>query len=139
MSITRKYIKDRHFVLTLVRDGANEKLLEEHVKILTAETEALHPFLELADTSELHDLSGFTEIGTASAGATEFDRKPYKKDKLEILVSSDEAFNLASSYSATSSYFRYDSMIFRDFRKAIEWLGVADLEDEINELRKEEK
>ncbi len=136
MGFTRKYIKDRNFVLTLIRDGADNKQLEEHVRLLTAETEEMHPFLELADASELHDISGFTVPGTAAAGAIEIDRKPHKRDKLAILVSSDEQHKLASGYSTTSIYFRYDTKIFRDFRQAIEWLGVTDLENEINELRK---
>ena len=137
MGFTRKYIKDRHFVLTLVRDGANESLLKEHVQLLTAEAKEIHPFVELADASELNDLSGFTEIGIAIAGATEFDRKPFKRDKLAILVSRDETHELASCYRAPSLYFRVDTKIFRDFKQAIEWLGVADIENEINDLRKE--
>ena len=137
MGFIHKYIKDRNFVLTLVRDGANNEELEEHVHTLTIEMEGVHPFVELADASELYDLSGFTEVGVAAAGATEFERKPYKGDKLAILISSDEVYNLATNYKATSLYFRYDTKIFRDFRQAIEWLGVADLENEINKLRKE--
>lgn len=83
----------------------------------------------------MHDLSGFTELGTIAAGAAEFERKPYKIDKLAILVSSDEAYKLASCYRATSLYFRHDVKIFMDYKQAIKWLGVADLENEINELR----
>jgi hypothetical protein len=135
MGFTREYIKDKHFVLTLIRDGANDKLLEEHVHSLTSETEDMHPFVELADATQLQDLSGFTELGASAAGAIEFERKPYKKDKLAILVSTVEAEKLAHGYSATSFYFRYNTRVFRDFRQAIEWLGVADLENEINELR----
>ncbi|MFV1997953.1 MAG: hypothetical protein ACC641_08060 [Acidiferrobacterales bacterium] len=105
--------------------------------MLTAETEQMHPFVELADVTELHDLSGFTVTGVASAGAFEFDRKPHKSDKLAILVSNDEISEMASAYDATSFYYRYDTRLFRDYRKAIEWLGVSDLENEINELRKE--
>lgn len=135
MSITRKYLMDRHFVLTTLRDGANERLLKEHVQLLTAETENIHPFVELADASELRDLSGFSVVGTAAAGAFEFERKHLKEDKLAILVSSNDAYELAAGYSATSYYYRYDSKIFKDFKQAIEWLGVGDLENEINELR----
>lgn len=69
MGFTRKYIKDRHFVLTLVQDGANDEQLKEHVRLLTAETVELRPFVELADVSKLHDLSGLTVLGTAAAGA----------------------------------------------------------------------
>lgn len=136
MGFIRKYIKDRSFVLTLIQDGANDQSLKEHVDLLTTETEGMHPFVELADASELHDLSGFTMLGTSAAGAREYDRKPYKNDKLAILVSSNEVYELASGYSATSYYFRYDTEVFKDFREAIEWLGVADLENEINKLRK---
>ncbi len=64
MGFTRGYIKDRRFVLTLVRDGANNKPLEKHVHFLTTETEGMHPFVEHADVSELHDASRLTELGT---------------------------------------------------------------------------
>ena len=137
MGFTRKYIKERQFVLTLVRDGANDELLKEHVMLLTAETKDIHPFVELADASELHDLSSFTEIGVLVSGSSEVDRKPYKNDKLAILVSSDDAYKLATRYEASSIYYRYGVNVFRDFQEAIEWLGVADLEDEINILRNE--
>jgi hypothetical protein len=133
---TRKYIKERRFVLTLVRDGASNRSLEEHVRALTEETKDMHPLVELADASELHDLSGLTEDGVAVAGSGEIDRQPHKKDKLAILTSSDEVQNLASKYSATSRYFRADVRVFRDFKSAIDWLGVSDLEEEIDELRK---
>ena len=136
MGFERKYIRDRHFVLTLISDGANNEQLIEHVRSLTAEAKELQPFVELADASEIHDLSGFTERGATLAGSLEVDRKPYKRDKLAILVSSSEAHKLALGYIATSIYSRSDAEIFRDFGKAIEWLGVADLENEINELRK---
>lgn len=137
MGFTRKYIKERKFVLTLVRDRVNDKELCEHVRLLTAETVAMHPFLELADVSELHELSGITKLGTITAGTLEIDRKPHKADKLAVLVSSDEMYKMAAGYIATSFYYRYDARIFKDFRIAIEWLGVADLENEINKLRKE--
>lgn len=137
VGFTTKFIKDRHFVLTLIDDGANDKQLKEQVRFITAQTQEMRPFVELGDASKLRDLSGFTELGTTAAGALEFERKPYKLDKLAILVSSDEANTLASCYRATSLYYRHDVRIFRDFRQAIEWLGVADLENEINELRKE--
>lgn len=137
MGFTTKIIKNRHFVLTLIQDGANDKLLKEQVRFITAQTKAIRPFAELADASKLHDLSGFTELGTIAAGAIEFERKPYKQDKLAILVANDKAYRLASCYRVTSLYYRHDVKIFRDFRQAIEWLGVADLENEINDLRKE--
>jgi len=137
LGFTTKFIKDRRFVLTLIRDDANDKLLKKQVRFVTAQTQGMRPFVELADASELHDLSGFTELGTTAAGALEFERKPYKQDKLAILVASDEAFKLASCYRATSLYYRHDVKIFRDFRQSIEWLGVADLEKKINELRNE--
>jgi len=137
LGFATKFIKDRRFVLTLIRDGANDKLLKEQVRFITAQTQGMRPFVELADASELHDLSGFTELGTTAAGALEFERKPYKQDKLAILVTGDEAFKLASCYRATSLYYRHDVKIFRNFRQSIEWLGVADLEKEINELRNE--
>jgi len=135
MAFIRKYIKDRKFVLSLVRDGANEKLLKEHVKQLTEETNEMHPFVELADASELHDLSGFSMDGLTKSGASEIDRRPHKKDKLAVLVSNDVAHHLALSFLSTSLYYRYDAKVFRDFKESIEWLGVADLEDEINKLR----
>jgi len=137
LGFTTKFIKDRRFVLTLIRDGANDKLLKKQVRFVTAQTQEIRPFVELADASKLHDLSGFTELGTTAAGALEFERKPYKQDKLAILVASDEAFKLASCYRATSLYYRHDVKIFRDYSQAIQWLGVADLEKEINELRNE--
>ncbi|MCK5639989.1 MAG: hypothetical protein KAJ19_04305 [Gammaproteobacteria bacterium] len=137
MDFTRKLIKDKHFVLTLIRNGANDRQLEEHIRTLTDEAKDIHPFVELADASELHDLSGFTERGVTIAGAMEIDRKPHKEDKLAILVSNDEAHKLAIGYTATSVYARSDAKIFRDFRQAIEWLGVANLENKINELRQE--
>lgn len=56
---------------------------------------------------------------------------------MAILVSSDEAYELAAGYTATSYYYRYDAKIFKEFRDAIEWLGVPDLENQIDELRKE--
>ncbi len=138
LGFTTKFLQDKHFVLTLIEDGANDKLLKEQVRFVTAQTQGkgMRPFVELADASELHDLSGFTELGTTAAGALEFERKPYRQDKLAILVDSDEAYKLASCYRATSLYYRHDVKIFRDFRQSIEWLGVADLENEINELRK---
>ncbi|MCG6938161.1 MAG: hypothetical protein LJE83_08335 [Gammaproteobacteria bacterium] len=115
MGFTRQYIKDRRFVLTMVRDGANDELLKEHVMILTKETEDMYPFIELADASELHDKSGFSEFGGSVSGASEISRKPHKKDKLAILVSSDEVHKLALSYGSTSIYFRSDVKIFRDY------------------------
>ena len=84
MDFTRKLIKDKHFVLTLIRNGANDRQLEKHIRPLT-----------------------------------------------------DEAHKLAIGYTATSVYARSDAKIFRDFRQAIEWLGVANLENKINELRQE--
>jgi len=135
MGFSRKYIKERMFVLTLVRDGANEKLLREHIESLTKETKDMHPFVELVDASKLNDLSGFTKTGLAVSGSSEFDRKPYKEDKLAILVSSDEAQDLAFSFVSTSIYYRYDAKVFRNYTEAIKWLGVADLENTINELR----
>ena len=135
MGFKIKLIKDRNFVLTLIRDGTDDKQLKELVHDITVATKGMHPFVELADASKLHDLSGFTQLGTTTAGAKEFDRKPYKQDKLAILVASEEAYTLATCYKATSLYYRHDVKIFKDFKLAIEWLGVADLEDEINKLR----
>ncbi len=135
MGFTRKYIRERKFVLTLVRDRVSDKELFDHVRLLTAETATMHPFLELTDVTELHE-SGITKLGTITAGTLEIDRKPHKADKLAVLVASDEMYNMAAGYIATSFYYRYDARIFKDFKKAIEWLGVADLENEINKLRK---
>jgi len=105
--------------------------------MLTKETEGMHPFVELADTTGLHDVSGFTNTGITYAAACEIERNPHKRDKLAILVASDEVYDLAVSYSLTSSYFRDDVRIFLDFSSAIDWLGVADLEAEINRMRQE--
>lgn len=136
MGFTRKYIKDRNFVLTLIRDAADNRKLEEHIHALTIETKDMRPFLELADASELHDLSGFTEEGIAFAASIEFERKPFKRDRLAILISNDEAYRLASMYRAISNHFRYDVEVFRDFMDAVTWLSIDDLIDEINDLRK---
>lgn len=136
MGLIHKFIKDRKFVLTVIQDGTDDELLAESVHMLTLETEGMHPFVELADTTNLHDLSKLTEKGVALAGSMEFERKPYKRDRLAILVENDEVYRLATKYASTSTYFRYDTKIFRDFKEAINWLGVADLEDRINELRK---
>ena len=138
MGFTTKFIRNRHFVLTMVTDGADDESLSDHVRALTIETEGMHPFVELADASGLSDISKLTEAGIALAGTIERERLPFKRDKLAILVSSDEVFNLARYYSATSNYFRSDTQIFRDFKEAIEWLGVADLEDVIDRMRKNE-
>ena len=136
MSFTRTYIKERNFILTLVRDGANNESLKKHVQALTTESEDMHPFVELADASELTDISGFTKDGMVVAASNEIDRQPYQKDKLAILVASDEVYALAHQYGAISAYLRYDVKVFREYQPALEWLGVLDLENEINELRK---
>lgn len=130
-----KIIRERNFVLSLVLDGFNDSELVEAVNDLTRQTADMHPFVELADATRVRDFSGLSDFGLAFAGSLEYDRKPYKRDKLAILVSSDEAYQLAARYASTSIYFRYDVKIFQDFGKAIDWLGVADLEDRINELR----
>jgi hypothetical protein len=135
MGYVHKFIKERNFVLSLILDGLNDDELANAVQELTRQTADMHPFVELADVTRLSDASSLTEHGVALAGTLEFDRKPYKRDRLAILVSSDEAYKLATKYAATSSYFRYDIKIFRDFKAAIAWLGVADIEDRINELR----
>jgi len=135
MAFVRKYIKERNFVLTLVRDKADNKMLYEHVHALTSETKDMHPFAELADCSQVCDISGFTESGIMFAASHENDRKPIKRDRLAILVPNDEIYELASKYKLISEYFRYEVSIFEAFRPAISWLGLADLEDEINELR----
>ena len=57
MGFTRKYIRESNFVLTLVRDSVSDKELCDHVRLLTAETVDMHPFLELTDVTELRDLS----------------------------------------------------------------------------------
>ncbi len=137
MGFTRKYIRESNFVLTLVRDSVSDKELCDHVRLLTAETVDMHPFLELTDVTELRDLSGITELGTITTGTFEGERKPHKVDKLAVLVASDELYELAAAYMATSLYYRHEAKIFKDFRQAIEWLGVADLENEINNLRRE--
>ncbi len=135
MGLKRKYIKDRKFVLTLVQDGSDDAQLAEFVRSITLETKDMHPFVELADATNLRDLSNFSEKGVALAGSLEFERTPYKQDKLAILVSNNEAYNLATKYASTSGYFRYGVKIFTDFKEAISWLGVADLEDQINDMR----
>lgn len=135
MGYTIRCIKERNFVLTRILDGLNDKELSEAVQQLTRETADMHPFVELADATALTDLSCLTENGVALAGSLEFDRKPYKRDRLAILVASDEVYNLAARYASTSNYFRYDIKIFRDYKTAIAWLGVADIEERINELR----
>ena len=136
MGFTRHYIKDNNFVLTLVRDKADNKSLQEHVRILTDETKGMHPFMELIDASELHDSSRFTEAGIIYSASLEFERTPYKRDKLAILVSSHEVHKLATMYTNISYYYRYDVKVFRDFQLAVEWLGVANLARNINVLRK---
>ena len=137
MGFSRKYIEDRSFVLTMVRDGANNENLEDHVRTMGEEIKDLHPVVELADTTQLHDLSGFTKTGVVVAGSIEFDRTPAKTDRLAILVASDEVYELAEKYQAISSNFRSEARIFWDFDQAIEWLGVSDLGDQINQLRQQ--
>ena len=135
MGFSRKYIKEKNFVLTLVRDRSDNKMLEEHVRILTTESKDMHPLVELADVSELQDLSGFTEAGVAESASMEIERRPHKRDRLAILVSNDEVHRLASIYSAISFYFRCDVRVFREFLTAVKWLGMDDFTNEINELR----
>ena len=138
MGFIRKYIKERNFVLTLVRDKADNRMLYEHVHALTSETENMHPFAELADCTEVHDLSGFTESGIMFAASHEHDRKPFKRDRLAILVPNDDIYQLASRYKLISEYFRYEVSIFDAFHPAIAWLGMSDLEDKINALRQQD-
>ncbi len=137
MCFTRKYFKDNRFVLTRICNGANDDKLKEHVIILTEETKDLGPFVELADARAIDDLSGFSKSGIAAAAAYEFDRQPYKRDKLAILVSSSEAAELASIYQAVSVYFRYDVRVFFELLPAIQWLGVVELLNDINNYIKE--
>ena len=106
MGFTRHYIKNKNFVLTLVRDKVNNKLLEEHVLALTNEIKDIHPIKELADVSELHDLSGLTEGGIIYSASLEYERTPHRKDKLAILVSNDDVYNLAIMYTNISCYYR---------------------------------
>ena len=42
MGFSRKYIRERNFVLTLVRDKADNRMLYEHVHALTNETRDMH-------------------------------------------------------------------------------------------------
>jgi len=135
MGYIHKFIRERNFVLSIILDGMNDEELASAVQDLTRETADMHPFVELADVTRLKDISFLTEHGVALAGTMEYDRKPYKRDRLAILVASDEVYNLAARYASTSNYFRYDIKIFRDFRAAIAWLGLADIEDRINTLR----
>lgn len=135
MSFTHKYIRERNFVLTLISGVIDDNEIKKHVQTLTIDTENMGNFVELADASNLHDISHLTTEGITIAAAFEIDRQPYNRDKLAILVSSDEAYELASNYAAITSYVRYGAKVFRDFRSAIEWLGVLDIENEIDELR----
>lgn len=137
MGITRHYIKEKNFVLTLLQDKTDNSMLEEHVRMLTCETKDMHPLLELADASELRDLSGLTETGIVSSASMEIDRKPYNKDQLAIVVLSDDVYQLASMYSAISSYFRGDVKVFRDSMTAIKWLGMEDYATDIDKLKKQ--
>jgi hypothetical protein len=130
-----KFIRERNFVLSLILDGLSDDELSEGVAEVTRETQDMHPFVELADVTRLRDVSKLTENGIALAGSMEYDRKPYKQDKVAILVASDVVYELAARYLCISRYYRYDARIFWDFREAIEWLEVADLEDRINALR----
>jgi len=137
MSFTRKYIPRLNFVLTEMKNGADNKQFEEHVKLLTEETAHLHPILQLADITQLTDISGLTENGVALAASKEMNRFPYNIDKLAILVSNKEVEILAHVYKLVSSYFRNDVKIFSDFITAINWLGLDKHADEINKLRME--
>jgi len=137
MGISRHYIREENFVLTLVRDISDNRMLEEHVRILTLESKDMHPLLELADASELHDLSGFSEIGMASSAFKEIERESNKKDLLAILVSNDEAYDLAFMYATFSHYFRNQVKVFKDYMSAVKWLGMENHATEIDKLRKQ--
>ncbi len=139
MGITRKIIKERNFLLTIIRDGADDESLSEDIREAQKEIKDIHPLVELADCSEITDLSGFTEKGVTMAATQEHDRKPYKQDRLAILVSTDEVYAMASKYKAISIYYLADVQIFRDFHAAVAWLGLADIEKEIDQLRRGEE
>ena len=136
MGITRKIIKERNFLLTIIRDGADDESLSEGIREAQKEIEDIHPLVELADCSEVTDLSGFTEKGVLMAATREHDRTPYKQDRMAILVSTDEAYAMATKYKVISVYYLADVQIFRDFHLAVEWLGLADIEKEIDQLRR---
>lgn len=135
MGITRHYIKEKNFVLTLLRDKVNDEHIEKHVLALTKETRNMHPLKELADASKLQDLSGISENGLISSASIELERGSRKKDKLAILVSSDEAYKLALIYTNISAYYRYDTKILRDYNLALKWLGMSEFINDINIFR----
>lgn len=137
MPFIRKYMKEKNFVLTLVRDKVDNRMLYEHVHALTNETRDMHPFAELADCSEVHDITGFTESGVMYAASLEHDRIPIKRDRLALLVPNPDYHELANRYKLISEYYRDDVKIFDEFQPAIDWLGLADLEGDINALRQQ--
>lgn len=135
MAITSNFIRERNFLLTTYTNGADDKQLFEHVQRITEETKDMHPLLTLSDLTKITDYSGFTEAGLASAGTLEQER-PHKQDKLAVLVPEiEEVHRLATFYTGTSRYYRYDVQFFYDFTEAIEWLGVEDLLEEISKMR----
>ncbi len=135
MAFHRRYIRQRHFVLTIVENDSDDQDLEAHVKLLAEETKDLHPFYELVDATRVHNVSGFTEMGMASAAALEVERIPKKVDKLAIVVSNDAAYQLAMMYRITSAYYRSDVEVFTDFDIALAWLSCSDLREQVEQLR----
>jgi len=133
MAIERIYYRDHHFVLTLIYGKLTNAEIGEHVLAMNKEYAGEAALVELADCRYLTDISELDARGLMVSANLEKGQLRTAGGKGAIVVASDLIYGMARVYASIAEQSRIDSQVYRDMDKAIEWLNVVHLKDEIYE------
>ena len=112
-------------VVTSVEGDVSDEDVIRHAQALLADP-AVHGLNELLDVSGREEISVST--GTVKAAARLLRERGENRPggRLAILADSDPVFGMARLYQAHRDHPHGEIGVFRDRRKALDWLGVSE-------------
>jgi len=121
MGITRRWFRDRAFLLTTLSGSINNRSLMAHVHALNRESEGTIGLKECLDCRGLHDITELSVEGVTQAGSSE-RKKP--GSRLVILVPKDVPviYGLARAYEMFAADHRKMVRVCTDVDDAVRWL-----------------
>lgn len=125
---------DSDFVLVRVSGSVNDNQFMQHVIDFKKETSNRQVLKELADCRAVTDITGVTAQGFILSSHLEESILAIAGSKLAILVANDLHYGMANAYRMISAMKHREIGIFYELEEALEWLGVQEPFEEIEQI-----
>ncbi len=124
MPLRYEIIESQRLVLVVIEGRIGLVDLLQHIEVLSRDPRYVPPMKKLVDYRLAEQMGPKSEDIEAFVNSKTLMREIFAHEKCAIVIVNDLDFGMARIFSAKIESANYETNVFRDYRKALDWLEV---------------